>query len=310
MIAALAAAGRHGRWLLVGGLAAGLALPGVAAHMVPWLPQMVACLLFLAVLRIGPARMLGTLGDMRATLFRLAVLQLMLPLAACGLLAVAGLLGSPAGMALALVFAAAPLAGSPNLTLLLGYDPAPALRLVVLGTALLPLTALPIFWALPGLSGGADVLGASARLLLVIGLAAAAATLVRRYAMPDPGAQTLAALDGLSAIAMAVVVVALMATVGPTLATDPVAVGLWLALATTANFGAQAVAALALRRQGAASVPVSVVAGNRNIALFLVALPEEAVAALLLFIGCYQVPMYLTPLLMRPFYRHVAGDRI
>ncbi len=51
-----------------------------------------------------------------------------------------------------------------------------------------------------------------------------------------------------------------------------------------------------------ASVPVSVVAGNRNIALFLVALPAAVTDPVLVFIGCYQVPMYLTPVLLGRFY--------
>jgi len=42
---------------------------------------------------------------------------------------------------------------------------------------------------------------------------------------------------------------------------------------------------------------LTVMAGNRNIALFLVALPEPVMAPLLIFVGCYQIPMYLTPLL-------------
>ena len=50
------------------------------------------------------------------------------------------------------------------------------------------------------------------------------------------------------------------------------------------------------------TVPISIVAGNRNIALFLVALPAEITNPLLIFIGCYQVPMYLTPILMRRLY--------
>ena len=50
-------------------------------------------------------------------------------------------------------------------------------------------------------------------------------------------------------------------------------------------------------------VPVSIVAGNRNIAIFLVALPASAAEPLLVFLGCYQVPMYLTPLLMQRLYR-------
>jgi ACR3 family arsenite transporter len=35
--------------------------------------------------------------------------------------------------------------------------------------------------------------------------------------------------------------------------------------------------------------------------LFLVALPETVTAPLLVFIGCYQIPMYLTPLVTGRF---------
>ncbi len=50
------------------------------------------------------------------------------------------------------------------------------------------------------------------------------------------------------------------------------------------------------------AVPVSIIAGNRNIALFLVALPTATTDPVLVFIGCYQIPMYLTPILLRRFY--------
>jgi hypothetical protein len=45
--------------------------------------------------------------------------------------------------------------------------------------------------------------------------------------------------------------------------------------------------------------------GNRNIALYLAALPLEQMEPLLLFIACYQVPMYLTPLIGDLFYRRL-----
>ena len=53
----------------------------------------------------------------------------------------------------------------------------------------------------------------------------------------------------------------------------------------------------------AGRVGISVTAGNRNIALFLVSLPAGVIDPVLLFIGCYQVPMYLTPILMRRILR-------
>ena len=48
--------------------------------------------------------------------------------------------------------------------------------------------------------------------------------------------------------------------------------------------------------------PMAIGAGNRNIALFLVALPAEVMAPLMIFVGCWQLPMYLTPMLLRRLY--------
>ena len=50
------------------------------------------------------------------------------------------------------------------------------------------------------------------------------------------------------------------------------------------------------------SVPIGISAGNRNIALFLTALPNEITDPLLLYIGCYQIPMYLTPVVLGRIY--------
>jgi hypothetical protein len=50
-------------------------------------------------------------------------------------------------------------------------------------------------------------------------------------------------------------------------------------------------------------VPYAIIAGNRNVALFLAALPAAQTEPLLLFIGCYQIPMYLTPLLFGRLYK-------
>ena len=53
----------------------------------------------------------------------------------------------------------------------------------------------------------------------------------------------------------------------------------------------------------ARAAPLAIVAGNRNIALFLTALPSTITDPLLLFIGCYQVPMFLTPIMLNRLYR-------
>ena len=129
---------------------------------------------------------------------------------------------------------------------------------------------------------------------------------LRRWAWPAPSAEALRALDGLSAILLGVVVIGLMAALGPALRQTPWLVLGWTAVVFAANFGLQGAAFMLLRNKPGA-VPRSIIAGNRNVALYLIALPPELSAPLLIFIGCYQLPMFLTPILMAPLYRRAAA---
>lgn len=290
-------AAHHGRMLLVIGLATGFALPGLAAGLKPALPAMVVFLVFVSALRIGARAAFGSLWDAGQNLALVLVLQLAVPCTIAGGLVAAGLHGSVAGAALVLAMAAPSISGSPAFTVMLGHDPAPAMRLLILGTALLPLTVLPVFLLLPALGGPNEVIRTALRLTAMIAVAAGSAFAVRRRFFPSPQPETVRVLDGLAALTLAVIVVALMSAVGPALRNDPLALAGWLSLAFLASFGMQAAA-----RIFGVPVAAAVVAGNRNIALFLVALPTGVTDPVLIFIGCYQVPMYLTPVLMRRYY--------
>ncbi|MDJ0626734.1 MAG: hypothetical protein QNJ44_00630 [Rhodobacter sp.] len=290
-------AARYARLLLVLGLVGGFALPELAQAMKPALPALVAFLVFVSALRIGLRAALGSLHEARRSVGLVLAFQLAVPLALVALLLPFAPAGGYAAVAAVLAMSAPSISGSPAFTVMLGHDPAPAMRLFILGTALLPLTVIPVFWLVPALGGPGEVIAAALRLTAVIGLAAGAAFALRRLVFPDPGAETVQALDGLAAVTLAVIVVGLMSAVGPVLRTDPAALAGWLALAFAVNFGMQ----IAARACGA-PVAASVIAGNRNIALFLVALPASVTDPVLVFIGCYQVPMYLTPILMQRFY--------
>ena len=302
-IPALGYAARQGRAILVLGLVAGILLPGLAVTMKGWIAEMVAGLLFLAALRVGPRQAVGALGDLGKSVTLCAVLQVAMPIAAILAFRLFGWHG-PLATGLILMAAAAPISGGPNLAILTGNDPAPALRLLVLGTALLPLTVIPVFWLVPTLGSPVEILGSAARLLLIIFASAAVAFLLRVTVFRNPAPASIEALDGLSAILMAVLVIGLMSAVGPALSGDPMAFALNMAAAFAANFGLQIAAFLILRRRDPAdAVPLAIVTGNRNIALFLTALPMAITDPLLLFIGCYQVPMFLTPIMLNRLYR-------
>jgi hypothetical protein len=54
------------------------------------------------------------------------------------------------------------------------------------------------------------------------------------------------------------------------------------------------------------ALAAGLLAGNRNQALFLAVLPATADPGVLLFFALGQVPMFLSPFLLRPVYRRLA----
>ncbi|SHF44761.1 hypothetical protein SAMN05444273_10695 [Litoreibacter ascidiaceicola] len=307
LLTVLRALAHHGRYALVAGLLAGFLLPDLAARLKPWLPQLVVLLLFLTAIRIGPAGALKGLSNIRPTLFVVLTFQLALPLAALAVSHLLGVSHSPYVLALVLVLAAPALSGSPNLSIMLGADPEPAFRLLVLGTALLPITMLPVFWLLPQLGDLQSAIIGAARMLGAIGVAISLGFALRLFALPNPSKEQTEAFDGAMTVALFVIVIGLMAALRPAFEKSPSEVLGWMLLAFAVNIGMQFLTFLVLGRLGwdTEIVPFSIVSGNRNVAIFLVAMSPEAAEPLLIFLGCYQVPMYLTPILTRAFYRKV-----
>jgi hypothetical protein len=301
----LTLAARQGRLVLILGLIVGVALPGLADAMRPWIGEMVAGLLFLAALRVGPRQAVGALGELGASIGLAGLFQLGFPLAAIALFWALGSSGTALATFFVLMLAAPPVTGSPNLAIMTGNDPAPALRQLVIGTALLPLTVVPVFWMTPAFGEASAVLSAAGGLMALIAVATALAFLIRSSLLREPSTTAVLSIDGLSAIAMAIVVIGLMSAVGPALRETPLRFAAILALVCAVNFAIQIVVTSIARLRGfdASATAAGIVAGNRNIALFLTVLPAETVDPILLLIGCFQIPMYVTPAVLGRFYR-------
>lgn len=303
-IAVLHWCAQNGRWLLVAGLIAGISAEGFADSLKLYIPQMAICLLFLAAFRVGFKAAIGAALDFRRAILFVFIFQILIP---TGLYLIfkgvgwSGVLPS----AIALLSAGASVSAAPHLSVMCGHQPAPALRLLVMGTALLPLTIIPILWLLPQFGEAAAVLKASGNLFLVIGLSAALAFTIRSFAFANASERVIKSVDGLSGIFLFFIVVGLMSAVGPALRGDLPLFFKTLFAAFAVNFGLQFLFFFLLqgKRFVADRVPMSIVAGNRNMALFLTALPVFVTDPMLLFIGCYQIPMYLTPILLGKIYR-------
>lgn len=300
----------HARWCLIAGLIVPLIFTDLAIFMQSLIAEFVALLVFLAAFRIGHKAAFGGLGDLKIGLATLLVYQLIAPLSVIGIATYAGWLDSWTVIILILVLAAPAVSAAPNLLMILGAKPEAALRMLCLGTAAMPLTTIPIFLFLPFLGTPEEISAASLRLLLVIAGAGGLGFAVRHWLAPNPTTETVKAVDGISAIALAVIVVGLMAAVTPTLEQAPLTLLYWLCVAFGINFGLQILAYLGFRlaRPDIEPAPYALIAGNRNVALFVVALGEHFSPEFLIFLGCYQFPMYLTPMLMRWLY-HRHGEQ-
>ncbi len=295
----------NARLCLIAGLIAGLAFPALAVQMQAWLPLMVAALLTITALRIGHKAAKGALRDLRWGLGSVMVLQLAVPLVLLALCHVMGFAGSPAALAMVLTTAAPAISGSANLALLLGQNAGRMMQILIMGTAAFPVTVLPLLILMPELGAPTEMLRAAGVLLLVICTATAIGFVLRQAMLPNATAPQIKALDGLSVLAFSAIVIGLMAALNPALRADPILVAQWAILAFAISYGLQVATYLILRKsrlRGLAG-PLAIGAGNRNIALFLVALPPEILAPLMIFVGCWQLPMYLTPILLRSLYK-------
>ena len=285
-------------------------MPWAAQPMRQAIPAYIGLLLFLAVLRILPdAASAASLRGRRlwlATLLRVLLAQLGLPLLVFFLLSLAG---APTLWILAatLVAAAPPISGCPNLVLLLRGDAAMAMRWLMLGTLVLPLSCLPVLYLLHPEQSITKMFAPAFVLLALIGSSVLLAALFLRFAGRRKIRLNSEALDGLSALALALMVIGLMSAIHLP-ANDWLDIGQMLLLAVIINAGFQCLGVIGSRvvkQERARKIGTGVTYGNRNIALFLAVLPAAQMDPLLLFIACYQVPMYLTPLIGDVFYRRL-----
>lgn len=295
---------RHGKLVLIAGLIAGAGLPELAQALRPFIAPMIVSLLFLAVLRLGAAGLRAGMNGMHRAAGVALILQLVLPVSAALAFAALGILAHPLAMGVILVLAAAPITGSPNITLMAGGDPAPALQQLVVGTALLPLTVIPVFWLMPAFGSPVAVARAALELLGLIALAGGAALALRHFRIVPGTQNALDAMDGLAALLLGLVVIGLMSAIGPAILDDRRDLLFAMLVVFALNVPLQMATSLFARGADPQSAPaLGVVAGNRNIALFLSVLPAQTADQLLLFIGCFQVPMYVTPFLLARWYR-------
>jgi BASS family bile acid:Na+ symporter len=211
------------------------------------------------------------------------------------------------GLALALSLMAClpPLTSMPAVAGFLGLDRAVSLFLVLVGTALMPLTVPPLALWLFGLDLQIGLTEFALRLAsLVLGGAALALLLRRGLLARAPHAA--ARVDGAAVIILMVFAIPIMDGVLAHLRATPwrVAGFVFWGFAVTLVY-VSAVTALFWPAGIRAACTAGYGAGSRNNALLLAVLPATVDPDYFLFIAAIQFPIYLTPTLLQPVYRRL-----
>jgi BASS family bile acid:Na+ symporter len=302
----LAFIGGHATWVLFVGVFLGLALPSLASLARPLLAPAVAVLLTATLVRIDWQVMLGYLRRPWLTAVIVGWLLLGAPLAAAAVLAFLPLPG-PLATALVLMAAAPPILSAAPIAMILGLDGALALVVGLIATLLTPLTVPPLALALLGLELDIGVVEFMSRLAVVVAAAFLAALVIRRLIGRERLPRVATHLDGLVVAVMLVFAVAIMDGVTATLAERPVVVALWLLAAFIANPALQIVGTLAFAWLGRRrALTVGLVSGNCNMGLLLAAFPPGTDYDVVLYFAVAQLPMYMLPAILLPFYRRLV----
>ncbi|MDB5416040.1 MAG: hypothetical protein JWR10_4375 [Rubritepida sp.] len=295
----------RGAALLAVGIFAGLFIPPLAALMRNVITPAVFLLMVLVLLRVDPAQVLGYLRRPLLVVGLLAWLLILCPLAVWLILRLLGIEG-PLAAGLVIVATGCAATSSPAFARLVGLDGEISLVVAVLSTLLIPFTAPPLALGLLGIDLAISVEGLMLRLALLVGVPLLLSIAIRRAAGPARLAHWGRAVDGAVVLMVVIYGFGVMDGVLAKLIATPGLVLAGTALAVAGSFAMNALTALGFAGFGRRlALSAGLLAGNRNMALYLAVLPAATDPQItLLFVLC-QFPLFLSPFLLKPVYRRI-----
>jgi BASS family bile acid:Na+ symporter len=299
----------RGAMLLALSIFLGLFAPPLARAMRFIVTPTVVGLMTLVLLRVDFAAVFAYLRRPGLVLWLLAWLMVGAPLAAFGMVWLAGQVGLSGPLGTAFVVAATGCAATsaPAFARLVGLDAQLSLVGSVLSTLVVPFTAPPLALGLLGVALPITIGGLSARLVLVVGLPLLLSLAIRRVTGEERLTPWGRAIDGAAVLLVALYGVGVMDGILAALIARPGFVLGATALAFLVNYGLNALTALVFLPYGKRiALATGLMSGNRNMALYLAVMPADTDPALLLFFALCQFPLFLSPFLLRPLYRRLV----
>jgi hypothetical protein len=287
----------------------GIAIPPAGRLLKPYVTEAIFLLLCASFLRVDVKLLRGYLRRPALVLAAAGWTMLAVPLISGSVWWLAGLDQASPDIYLALILqaVASPMMASPALAAVMGLDSTLVLVTLVIGTALVPLTA-PIFaYIFLGSALMLSPLALGAKLLAILAGSLVAATVIRWQVGGDAIKRRARLIDGINVLVLFVFVSAVMGNVAGEFLADPLRVVSLTLFAFAVFFAMIGLTAVIFRSSGyGRAMALGLMVAQRNMGLMVAAtggmLPETA----WLFLGLSQFPIYLTPQLLKPIVQRLV----
>ncbi|MBS7809586.1 hypothetical protein KHU32_01465 [Roseococcus sp. XZZS9] len=297
----------RGAALLAGGIFAGLFVPPLAAAARDIITPIVFLLMVLVLLRVDLGQVIAYLRRPALVTALLAWLLIVSPLIIWAVLWSLGIT-HPFAAGLVIVATGCAATSSPAFARLVGLDGEIAFVVAILSTLILPFTAPPLALGLLGIDLAISIPGLMLRLALLVGLPLIISIGLRRLMGPAVLERWGRAVDGAVVLLVVLYGFGVMDGVLGQLLARPALVlgGILTAFAGSLAMNAMTAAAFAgFGRR--VTLSAGLMAGNRNMALYLAVIPATADPHIILTFVLFQFPLFLSPFLLKPIYERIRG---
>lgn len=296
--------------VILAGVAIGLALPGVAEMLRPFVVPLSVMSVMVSMLRVEPARLVSTLRRPVYIAACVVLALVALPMATASLLFLAG---APVWLATGMTYASAapPLSSAAAFAILVRADPALVTAISLPATIAAPLTVWLVTTFGPGLGEGVDLAPLVFRLFAIIAGSLTAALLLRRVAGEDRVRSWAPRLDGTTVILVTLIAIGVMHEIGAAFRTETAGLLGILALTTLLAVASLAIAILLLWPAGRdEALAAGLAASIKNMAVMVAAVLGTVEPRIALVVITAQFPIYFAPLLMRPLFQWLRGREV
>lgn len=304
--AALVWLGNQGTRAIAALVFIGIAVPPAGELLKPYVTEAIFLLLCTSFLRVDLGTLREYLRRPGLVLGTTAWTMLAVPLISGGICRLTGVdLRSPdLYLALMLQAVASPMMAAPSLAAVMGLDSTLVLVTLVIGTALVPITAPLFAYVFLGSALTLSPLALGLKLLAILAGSLCVAGAIRWSTGSEAIKRHARLIDGMTVVFLFVFVSAVMGNVAGGFLADPVRALELTLLAFVVFFALMGITALIFRKAGyERALALGLMVSQRNMGLMLAATDGILPGTTWLYFAFSQFPIYLTPQLLKPIVR-------